>query len=152
MRRVIFVFTISAFVLVGCATSFKGVKPLYPKVGLPSVPTSVDSLQPTFRWEPAPESDVTYDLIIYEGIVQGSFWKEGVKRAVGREIYYRKGIKEAEHKIEETLNPDAEYYWSVRKRKGQNVSNWSLYDIEVVGPMGYGKASNCPFLFKTPKK
>ena len=150
MKRRICAFIISAFVLIGC-TSFSGVKPLYPKVSNPNYPTTVENLQPTFRWEPLPESDVTYDFIIYEGIKEESFLK-GVKRAVGREIYYRERLKETEHKIEEPLKPGAEYYWSVRMRKGQNVSKWSLYDYTLFLGTAYMKASNYPFLFKTPKE
>jgi hypothetical protein len=150
MKRGIYVFIISAFVLIGC-TSFSGVKPLYPKVGGdPNYPpTTVESLQPTFRWEPLPESDVTYDFIIYEAVIEDTVLKP--KRGVGREIYYREGLKETEHKIEEPLKPGAYYYWSVRKRKGQNVSNWSVYDYTFHWGAGYVKAKNQPFIFRAPK-
>ncbi len=151
MKRGIWVFTIISFVLIGC-TSFSGVKPLYPKAGDDPnypFPTMVDSLQPTFRWEPLPESNVTYDFIIYECIIGDPIFK--TKRLAGREIYYREGLEDAEHKIEEPLKPGAYYYWSVRKRKGQNVSSWSVYDYTFNWGAGYVKAKNQLFIFRTPK-
>jgi len=154
MKRNICLFVMSAFVLIGCATSFSGLEPLYPKAGHPKFPTTIESLQPTFRWKPLPESDVTYDFVIYQCIISVVKFRggEGVTRTVGPEIYYREGLKEAEHKIEESLKPDGEYYWSVRKRIGQNVSGWSLYNYTLVLPTGVQQATNLPFLFKTPKE
>jgi hypothetical protein len=73
--------------LLGC-TTFSGVKPIYPDVGNPNYLSSVDSLQPTFRWEAVPDAE-SYDFIIYESIKTESFW-EGSKRSVGREA---KGFK-----------------------------------------------------------
>jgi hypothetical protein len=151
MKRGICVFVASAFVLIGCA-SFTGVTPLYPKVGVPNDPSIVESLQPTFRWKPSAQSEVTYDFIVYEGIKEESLRELRVKRAIGREIYYREGLKETEHKIEEPLKPGTEYYWSVRIRKEQNVSTWSLYNYEAYLGVTWIKARNCPFIFETPKE
>lgn len=134
--------------LVGCA-SFQGVKPIAPAVGNPAFPSVVDSLQPIFRWEPAPYANATYDFIIYEDIKEESLW-EGTKHAVGREIYYREGLKAPEHRLEQPLQPDSEYYWSVRLRRGDQVSNWSQYNYTVFLGTAYIRESNRPFAFKTP--
>jgi len=114
------------------------------------MPKAVESLQPTFRWEASPEPGVLYDFIVYEGIKVESFW-EGTKRSVGREVYYRQGLKMAEHKIEEPLKPDTEYYWSVRTRRGNRVSEWAIYDYTLFLGTAYMRASNRPFVFKTPE-
>lgn len=138
-------------VVVGC-TSFRGLKPIYPEVGNPNSPKTVDSLQPTFQWEPSSEPDITYDFVIYEGIYVPATFTEKAKRSVGREVYYREGLVAPEHRIEESLKPDTEYYWSVRMRRGEKVSAWSLYDYDLFLGAAYMWARNHPFIFKTPEK
>jgi hypothetical protein len=128
MKQNLWISTIFLIVLVGC-TTYKGIKPIYPEVGHPNMPKVVDSLQPTFQWEPLPERGATYDFIVYECIKEEDFLK-GPRRALGREVYYREGLNETKHKIEEPLKPDSEYFWSVRLRHGQYASSWSLYDYD----------------------
>lgn len=141
--------TIVLLVVAGC-TSFQGIKPVSPEVGNPNFPTQTDSLLPTFRWEASAEPETTYDFIVYEGIKVESFL-EGIKRSVGKEVYYRQGLKASEHKIEEPLQPDAEYYWSVRMRRGDKVSDWAKYDYTLFLGTAYMHAGDQPFIFKTPK-
>jgi hypothetical protein len=85
-------------------------------------PTAVETLQPTFRWKPAAEGDVRYDFIILE---DHPHLRHRFKEVVGREVYYREGLQEPEHTLEVSLQPDREYWWSVRVRHGQEVSEWS---------------------------
>lgn len=140
---------IISLILVGC-TTFHGIEPIYPKVGNPISPKGVNSLQPTFRWKPSPEPDVTYDIIIYECIKLKSFWR-GIERSVGREVYYRQGLKEAEHKINEPLKPDSEYYWSIRTRQGEKVSKWATYDyVDRLSCLDCLRYWNLLFIFETP--
>jgi hypothetical protein len=127
------------------------IAPIYPKVGNPNFPTAVDSLQPTLRWQPVAEPDASYDLIIHEIIKTSSFW-EGTKRSIGGEVYYRQGLKESKHKIEEPLKPDTEYCWSVRVRRGEAVSDWAEYDYDLFLGTAYVWANNAPFMFKTPNE
>jgi hypothetical protein len=136
--------------LMGC-TKPHIITPIYPKVGNPDLPTRVDSLQPTLKWQPAEGGDVTYDLVIYESITTSSAW-EGKKKALGREVYYRKGLASTEHRLEEPLKPDSEYYWSVRMRKGEAVSKWATYDYDLFLGAAYMWARNKPFMFKTPSQ
>ncbi len=150
MRHTKWILMMCWVILIGC-TTFKGLKPVYPAVGNPNYPKTVDSLQPTFRWEPSPEPNVIYDLIVHEGIKEESFWK-GTKRAVGREVYYREGLEAREHRIEEPLKPGTEYYWSLRIRRGQTVSDWSVYNYFLFLGTGYVSMNNHPFIFKTPKE
>jgi len=149
MRKRLGLLLLAALLLAGC-TSFHGVKPLYPEVGNPRFPTETESLRPTFRWEASAYPDATYDFIVYEGVRIESFM-EGVKRSVGKEIYYRQGLTGTEHTIEETLKPDSDYYWSVRVRRGETVSEWALYDYTLFLGTAYVHAGNQPFIFKTPE-
>jgi len=154
MKRWIFILTIVLLGLSAC-TTFHGVTVISPKVGHPNAPTKVESLQPILKWKPSSQMDVTYDVIIYEGIAT----REGFdivrawpKRAMGKEVYYREGFKETEHKVEDLLKSDNEYYWSVRVRQGEQVSEWSRYDYLLFGGVAYVKGDNLLFMFKTPKK
>ena len=145
-----------AFLLLGgCATKapVSGFAPVYPKQTFSLMHlrsnmadvldwAKVDSLQPTFRWEPFPGtdqrgwgtptkpfvvvedaksvSDVTYELKIW--IVSNG--------APGEVVYEREGLTEPSHRIESPLKPETEYYWSVRARfklEGKpRVTEWSL--------------------------
>ncbi len=144
MKRNALLSTICSLALIGCAT-YTGIKPIYPpghRFG--GIPKTVDSLTPTLRWEPSPEPNATYDLIIYESIGEYSFWKSETRGVPGQEAYYREGLQETVHEIEEPLKPDTEYQWSVRVRRGTKVSDWSLYHING----NY----NLHFIFRTPEK
>lgn len=148
MKRTVCILTICLLLLIGC-TSFSGIKPYYPKVGDPNYPTKVDSLQPTFKWKSSPGAEA-YDFIIYECIVTKDIW-ETTMRTVGREVYYREGLKETQHSIEEPLKPKCEYYWSVRIRQGQKVSDWSLYNYYLYMGVADVSGNNLPFSFQTPE-
>ncbi len=139
--------------LTGCViTQIDPVTPTYPEV-CPSYPCTVDRLTPLFRWEPAVGPDSRYDFIIYEaheiecpflGLAYECEW------AIGRKVYYRQGLQEPEHTLEVPLQPNREYYWSVRVRDGENVSVWSHFVRERLG-WGTGSTWEFPFfLFKTP--
>jgi hypothetical protein len=155
MKRWIFILTFSLLILTACSNTFHGVTVISPKVGDPRDPTKVKSLQPTLQWKASSQAEVTYDVIIYEGIVIGSTfdkYRGQLKRAVGKMIYYREGIKETEHRVEEPLKPDYEYYWSVRIRQGDQTSEWSRYDFFFFAGVGYVQGDNLTFSFKTPDK
>ena len=133
--------------LLACSkTTIHGITPISPIAGLSYVSDQspvVKSLQPTFRWEPVDERDARYDLIIHESHVLG---------AVGREVYYREGLQEPEHTLDVSLQPDREYYWSVRVRRGDQVSEWSRFDYwQAVGCII--NTNEFPFFqFRTPDK
>ena len=127
------------------------IRPLSPRVGNPNFPTKADSLQPTLQWQPPPTPGTSYDLVIYEGVKTTTFWK-GTKRSLGRQVYYREGITSSEHRVEEALKPDMEYYWSVRVRRDGVVSEWSKYDYMLFLGTGYVHGTALPFMFKTPSK
>jgi hypothetical protein len=86
----------------------------------------VNSLTPTFKWRASSLEDVSYDIVIYEamtykfgGIITGHI--------PGRVVAYRQGLTEAEYQHPERLEPGRNYYWSVRLRRGDVVSNWTRF-------------------------
>ncbi len=128
--------------LMACCTRIHGVTPISPRAKVS--PTAVETLQPTFRWKPAAEGDVRYDFIILES--------HPYEEVVGREVYYREGLQEPEHTLEVSLQPDREYYWSVRVRHGQEVSEWSGAAHHIEG-YPHGRTWDEPFFrFRTPSK
>jgi len=132
-------------------TTFHGVTAVSPEVGNPKFPPTVDSLQPTLKWELSDQPDVTFDLIIYEGLVTESFWR-GTERSVGKQVYYREGLTEREHHLAEALKPSTEYYWAVRTRRNDAVSPWSRYDYFLFLGTAWVKGNNLLFMFKTPSE
>lgn len=89
--------------------------------------TKVDSLQPTFRWEPFPGTHQAYDgarivpfvVVEKESVrdVTYDFKIWTVARGAPRELAYeREGLTEPSHHLERPLQPDTKYYWSVRAR------------------------------------
>lgn len=101
---------------------------------LPQERANVDDLQPTFSWAEFPSqddiradrkgvvkyvSDVTYELKVWQD-------KGGNSREL---VYEKKGLKNNKHKIESSLAPETQYFWSVRARyrfQGEDkVTRWS---------------------------
>ena len=151
MKKRSFYYLLVLALLGGCA-NFKEVKPIYPKVGHPDYPKIVDSLQPKFQWKPIAGSDVTYDLIIYECSEDTSFIPKKEQRSTARRVaYYREGVTETECKIEEPLEPNTVYIWSVRVRRGKEVSDWSVYNYSMASSGLRMTWINYPFIFKAPE-
>jgi hypothetical protein len=121
----------------------------------------VDSLQPTLRWQlskgpPAP--DTTYDLAIYEA-ERAKDYDSPVGWITKQLVYRRDGLKEAEHKVEISLQPVKYYIWAIRFHQGAKVSEWSGYTHNstliapgVGGTMGTSNQKNQPFVFMTPAR
>lgn len=112
--------------LTGCALSVYGLRPEYPKPrlkrgGLSADFVGVDSLRPTLRWKPFPDSDdrkadregmlsrvrnVTYELKILRA----------ERDHPAQVVYARSGLPEPSHRLETPLEPSARYFWTVRAR------------------------------------
>ena len=158
--RFIFALIVGTLGFVACVTH-QPLTPIYPQAQvIPEFPTPVDSLQPILKWKPLSERNMTYDVIIYEGVrVQIPHYFLGTKLVEryenkpmpGKVVYYREDIKEAHHRIEEPLKPNAEYFWSIRTRKGDNVTPWATLDYSVFYGIGHAAGKNVPFTFKTPE-
>jgi len=139
-------------------TTYPLIKPTAPKVSFLST-AKVDSLQPVFKWSPSKivAKDVQYDLIVYEAIYNGDLAKE--KFSPGPVVYYREGLADTEHRMEQPLRVNVvvgrsyngTFIWSVRTRQGTQVSKWAGYDrrFSSVGPgmTGSEKTKDQPFLF-----
>lgn len=127
-------------ILSGCGgVSVVGLHPKYPPLEKKAFAThcefvEVDSLQPTFQWEPFPRpaddfSDriqyVTYELRIWT-TTQGPS---------GKLRYTRDGLKLPSHKLEEPLEPSIQYLWSVRARfmidGDMRVTEWGMAGLPL---------------------
>ncbi len=144
---------VCCYLLVGCgiAASYKSIKPVFPEIGNPMAPKTIDTLQPVFTWEPLQEANLAYDFILYEGIGSLKYSWEVSTGRIGRELYYRESLTEPRCTLEQPLKPKTEYYWSVRVRRGNTTSEWALYDYTLFTGLGIGKLYNRHFVFRTPE-
>jgi hypothetical protein len=142
---------IAALALAAC-TTFHGVRPTDPGQGNPAWPPMIDSLQPTLRWVPAGGPETTYDLVIYEGVGQARDFWHSESRVPGTIVYYREELPAAAHKLEQPLEYDKLYFWSVRTRNGDRISAWSKYDWALFLVLAFRGARDVTFTFRTPSK
>ena len=133
---------------IGCSKRFRGVTPISPDVTASGFPVAND-LTPEFRWKGCPNSEVSYDLIIYEAeayAVGGAMVPSYMR---GHVVAFAEDLKEPRWKPETPLKPDTRYIWSVRLREGQTVSGWSTQShstfLLVYASWGHGQW----FQFKT---
>jgi len=94
----------------------------------------VDSLRPTFRWQPFPGAvdpgvesvqHVTYELRIWEAA-----------RGMPTKLKYaRAGLELPVHRLEEPLDPSTRYLWSVRARfvvgERPRLTEWSMAGLTL---------------------
>ncbi len=120
MRYCIFVLIVGVIGLVACSINYDLI-PISPVADRPDHPDPVDSLQPTLEWNPYRGPDVTYDVIIYQGVRVKQPYSLGKQLVPGKVIYHRQGIKEPKHTIEEPLKPNTEYCWKIMARTGDKV-------------------------------
>lgn len=135
------------FVSTGCqsgVTRYRGIQPVSPCANI--LPSNVHSLQPTLRWKCVSDQHATYDLIVYPFVAtnrsvpcdkdgraaaNAAAWR--VHRTDGvdpesKRIYYRQGLEKNDHTLEQTLEPDVQYAWSIRPRFGNKVGHWATFD------------------------
>lgn len=159
MRWSLFLISAGFLGLTACThstTMIVGITPTYPIEWkfLESIPT-VDRDRPTFSWQPAANPNLRYDFIIYEAHAIGPSSNEW---AIGKELYYREGLEQAEHQLEDPLMPGRTYFWSVRTRRGDAVSEWSRFSLrrcdmgKVAGPPECHTEEFPFFIFKRPPK
>ena len=96
----------------------------------------INDLQPTLRWEAFPRpydlntseaqhqiTDVTYEIKIYSAVPAGIFLLPE------RQIYIRRGLPTPYHQLDQSLEPCAEYFWTVRARfkldSRNRVTEWA---------------------------
>ena len=131
-----------------CAT-YHIVKPIFPETSNPGrEPDLVPSLQPLLSWEPFGKIAASYDIVIYEVLVDSSI-KNDIRRTLGGKIYYRENLFGNSHVVQAVLKPDTEYCWSLRIRNGEEISEWACYDYRsflIFDP----KKKDSYYGFKTP--
>jgi hypothetical protein len=132
-----------------CSDKRHGIAPLQPAAAQDVFPV-VDSLQPTLEWEPAPRSELRYDLAVWKVVDYRHLLL--TRRLQGPVAYYRAGLVEPRHKLEVPLDPGTRYYWSVRLREMDTVSSWSTFGTGYFVLVAYGESSNLMFNFATPSR
>lgn len=132
-----------------CAKNMSGVTPQAPSDGKGF--DLITSLRPEFRWNAAADNTVTYDLALYEAVsyAQDAFSKQYTE---GRLIAYAKGLVQPSWQPDQPLEPDRRYYWSVRLRRGEDVSSWSTYSYFNFFLIGFSSGHGQWFRFITPAK
>ena len=110
----------------------------------------VRSLQPTFEWSRARQGGVSYDFVVYGAMLketpgQPSLW------VPAKEAYYREGLNVTRHTLDQPLQSNTIYFWSVRTRSGTNVSPWAAYSDPKSKAVSAGaRRFNMLSPFKTP--
>lgn len=110
-----------------CDRSVQGLAPIVPAVssGINNTRfTMLDSTSPSLKWQRARGPNTTYDVAIWEA-VSYSFPLAGDAYLAGRRVVYRQGLLEPSFEVDTPLKPKTKYMWSVRLRRGQQVSTWS---------------------------
>jgi hypothetical protein len=122
-----------------------GLRPEYPPVGELYRDTGydfveVDSLQPTFQWEPFPrERDRAANTDLLDGLTAVTYdlqiWRAGTNFHYPTErVYAKRGLTATSHRIEQPLAPATRYSWTVRARFQVNgeprVTEWGMYEWE----------------------
>ncbi|MSR65288.1 MAG: hypothetical protein EXS18_05840 [Verrucomicrobiae bacterium] len=120
------------------------------RVPPPKCDTHVErSMEPVLRWIGSGDSNASYDLIVYEDLQMNVLPR---KRLPGRMVLYREGIKTTEFQIKDSLAPRTKYYWSVRLRREDGVSGWSLRSHTAFYGVAFVISSGEMYRFETPKE
>ena len=125
-----------------------GLKPLYPPVrfGDTIFMRTIDSLQPTMRWEPYPGENVTYDLKIFVS-PRGSTRSDVYGSQL---VYSRQGLPQASHAVETPLQSKTSYRWTVRARFTSGgltrMTRWAEWSSWLGEKMGEARQY---YLFRT---
>ncbi len=142
---------------VACGERYRGVTPLDPVVGQLSdvighlTFPNVDNLHPTLKWSASDKAGVGYDVILYEAI-QYETANGRVALLRGSIADYAENLRDAEYRPTNPLKPGTRYLWSVRLRKDDKISTWSTYRYDHFFVLGFSRANNLFFSFKTPDK
>ena len=125
----------------GCWSTYPGLRPLEPEPG-----TTIETLQPTLRWEPAEEAGVTYDVRVEEALNSQAY------RNPNDVPFYKEGLQTSACVVEPPLKPGRRYLWAVRVRKGSEVTAWSTYDQSWFALMAGGTDHDIRYSFMTSPK
>jgi hypothetical protein len=131
---------------INCTKQFHGITPVRP-VEVRGF-SAVDRLDPIFQWQPSTDPQVTYDVIVYEAADYKG--RNGTNYVLGRIAAYRQGLTSSVWQIDRPLTAGQRYFWSVRLRKGDTVTNWSTYTYFNFFLIGASFGSGQWFSFTTP--
>lgn len=132
-----------------CTSHYSGVTPTSPVAdvgqgffsGMNPSFRKVPNLTPQLQWGGSSDPEVTYDIIVRKAI---AYSKMGSSRYIdGPVVAYARGLAEPRYRFTIPLEPSEKYFWTVRLRRGDLVSNWS----KMQGPNYQGFA----FSFQTPQ-
>ncbi len=142
----LFAFFLSGFL--GCSSHTAGLTPQYPMDK-----QIVDTLDPTISWKDLVQYGSSYDVVIYEKLDEGDVQAYGGARKKNpkKEVFYQEGIEGTELVLTDVLKPNKTYYWSVRARDGQNVSDWSMNETQVFTGISYHRRTNL-YEFRSPNE
>ena len=136
---------------IACTDDLRGVIPVTPDSrSLDFIP--VGSLHPLLAWQPAGPPGTHYDLILREVVS----WVEGdhMRYMAGAIVDYASDLGEPRYTVKAALAPKSRYFWSVRLREGDTVSEWSsITDKHFLFLLVYASSSRTnglPFAFSTP--
>jgi hypothetical protein len=135
-----------------CTKENRGIHALSPEMQRDSFKTAA-SRDPLLRWEPSRDRDVTYDVVVFEALPldRPGFNRKHIKGPI---VEYAEDVKAAQYKIKSKLKASTNYYWSVRLRKDDAVSNWSTVSYKYVAfalvATVSGSGSGIFFNFSTP--
>lgn len=135
-------------VLSSCTSiAFPVITPVSPRPSVDNHYPRAESVRPTFQWQSLGEA-TTYDVVVYES--HEATYGEGLyirsTSLVGKRIYYREGLTQTEHTVEEPLLAGRRYVWSVRAHQNDRVTPWATYSFHGLG----GSGANQLFGFETP--
>ena len=132
-----------------CNNSKSGIITLSPAISQVGFPT-VSSLKPEFRWKPSERQDISYDIIIYEAAAYAVSGAASSSYMRGRVVAYKEGLEESYWQPENPLKPKTRYFWSVRLREGDTVSEWSTHGHFIFLVVAMSSGSGQWFQFRTP--
>lgn len=134
-----------------CDRTFQGVVPLLPEDTHTGFPTTA-SLTLHLEWKPSKDEGITYDVAVYESLTLGLLDIPGASRQRGKLMAYAEGLKEPKLQLGTPLHPGRKYLWSVRLRKGDFVSTWSVSSYFAFFIVGWASGSGQWYGFTTPEK
>lgn len=131
--------------MTGCSVRNNVMEPLEPPFSYVyhMRPRRTDSLSPVLAWKSSTPAEA-FDLVVYAGFPVGESYTRG------KEVYYREGLTNTQHRIEEALLRDQVYLWSVRARSGSSHGPWATYDYSA--PAISARGQRLWWRFKTPRE
>jgi len=126
-----------------------GVVPVTPRASAAQF-TLLGTDSPTFEWVPSTNSKASYDLIIYEASSYAiiGYSQEEIP---GKVFLYEENIPSTKFSLPKKLNRKSKYYWSLRLRDNDTVSDWSRFHYYYFYVIGSSFGTNQMFTFATPE-